>query len=190
MTTEEKVRRIAEVTLENTQKECDKSLNEYKARLDKQYDVKKDEAKKKAQIKLESAREVLVKQTKKECANEQLCLKRKLSAKQLELKNILREEVEKQLLEYAKTEEYLLLLEKQIREALNLAAGNSVNIYLDANDEDKKPILEAKTKSRLEIYKSHFLGGTIAEIPGKNILIDNSFATKLESIMEDYTFKV
>ena len=190
MTTEEKIKRISEVTLENTQKECDKSLSEYKARLDKQYDEKMNEAKKKAQLKLESAKEELLKQAKKEVANEQICLKRKLNSKQLELKNILMEEIQKQLVEYTQTEDYLLLLEQQIKEALDLAAGNSVNIYLDAGDEDKKSTLEGRTNSKLLIYKSHFLGGTIAEIPVKNILIDNSFETRLESIMENYTVKV
>lgn len=190
LTTEEKVKHIAEVTLENTQRECDKSLGEYMARLDKQYDAKKAEAQEKAQLRLENARESLAKQAKRECANEQICLKRELSSKQSELRDVLKQQVIGMLLEYTGTDEYLSLLEHQINEAVKLAAGNCVNIYIDFNDEDKKEILEKKVNIALQVNGNRLIGGIVAEIPAKNILIDNSFATRLETIMEDYTFKV
>ncbi len=190
MTTEEKIKHIKEVTLLNTQADCDRLLDKYKAHIDRHYNDKMEEAEKKAELKIKATKEDIIKKAKKECANEQLRLKRKISNKQMELKNILKDEIKKQLVEFAKTEEYMMMLEKQIKEILDFAMGNSVNIYLDANDADKKEILESKTNCTLTIFKKQFLGGTMAEIPVKNIWIDNSFESKLDGIMEDYTFKV
>ena len=38
------------------------------------------------------------------------------------------------------------------------------------------------------MHSEDFLGGIRAEIPGKNILIDNSFATNLAAMRKEFKF--
>ena len=82
-------------------------------------------------------------------------------------------------------EEYLC---RKIREARDFAEDDEVQIFLSANDKDRLNTLIEKTEVPLQISQEDFLGGIRAEIPQKNILIDNSFSENLASMQQEFKF--
>ena len=56
-------------------------------------------------------------------------------------------------------------------------------------DEPKKQELEAATGASLTVSEYSFNGGIRAVIPGRKILIDNSFQAKLEKARREFTFR-
>ena len=73
------------------------------------------------------------------------------------------------------------LLERQIEHATEFAGNDPLIVYLDPADEDNcaAPWHQLR-RARFRLSEYSFGGGTRAVIPPSNILIDNSFATKLE----------
>jgi vacuolar-type H+-ATPase subunit E/Vma4 len=85
-----------------------------------------------------------------------------------------------------KTYDKIDLLSKQIMEANVFARGEEIIIYINPSDESLKASLESKTGFTLTISATDFIGGTKAVIKTKNILIDNSFLTKLTEAKDDF----
>ena len=92
------------------------------------------------------------------------------------------------LANFMETSQYLQLLERQITAAIRLAGDEPLIIYMDPADEDKVRRLSFHHRADIRISEYSFLGGTRAVIPGKNILIDNSFQTKLAEERENFKF--
>lgn len=84
------------------------------------------------------------------------------------------------LKEYQNTEEYKKYLIAKIHMAKKVAEQDSIIIYINPSDADKKTELEVLTKAELTVSKIDFGGGIRAVIRSRNILIDESFMTKLE----------
>lgn len=82
--------------------------------------------------------------------------------------------------EYQNTEEYQKYLIAKIHMAKEVAGEEPVIIYINPSDADKKTELEVLTKAELTISNIDFGGGIRAVIRSRNILIDESFMTKLE----------
>ena len=114
--------------------------------------------------------------------------KRILDACQQEKKQKLFEIVEQKLAEYQKTEEYENYLAVQIKKAAEFARTEEIVIYINPTDAEKKQMLEQKTGVKLTVSNIEFGGGIRAVIHSKNILIDESFATRLEQEKNAYTF--
>lgn len=114
--------------------------------------------------------------------------KRILDECQQQKKQKLFEAVEQKLSEYQKTEKYEAYLIVQIKKALIFARDEEIIIYINPTDEAKKQKLEQETGAVLTISKMDFGGGIRAVIHSKNILIDESFATRLEQEKNSYTF--
>lgn len=95
-------------------------------------------------------------------------------------KEKLAEEIKILLKEYQKTADYHNFLVSRIRMAKKVAGKEAVIIYLNASDEDQKQELEKETETKLTISKIDFGGGIRAVVRSRNILIDESFLTKLE----------
>ncbi len=95
-------------------------------------------------------------------------------------KEKLLQEVQTLLKEYQKTEDYKDYLTAKIQMAGEVAGTEPVIIYLDPSDEDKKAELEEKTGAGLTVSEIKFGGGIRAVIRSRNILIDESFLTRLE----------
>ena len=122
----------------------------------------------------------------KDYTTEQLHIRRKINHKQEELKNKLLAEVEALLEGFFTKEDYKKLLISQINEAVKVARGEEIRIFLDARDISLKAELEKACGIELIADGRTFYGGIKAEIPKKNILIDNSFESKLENWKETY----
>ena len=111
----------------------------------------------------------------------------KVSGEMLRQKHILDEckvklsdQVRLLLGEYQNTEEYKKYLIAKIHMAKKVAEQDPVIIYINPSDADKKTELEVLTKAELTVSKIDFGGGIRAVIRSRNILIDESFMTKLE----------
>ncbi len=175
------------VTIENMQCQCDESLEQYKDKMDEYFEEHKKEALKHSKLEEQIEIDGINRKASKEFTTEQLHIRRKYNNKQEELQDKLFVEVKELLKEYSKTEGYKNLLIKQIKEAIRVARGEEITIFIDAMDIDLKEDLEKETGVKLVSDGRTFFGGIVAEIPSKNILIDNSFESKLDIAKENYT---
>lgn len=94
--------------------------------------------------------------------------------------------VEQRLVEYRHTDAYDRQLEKMVQKAVSLAGTEEAEIYLSPSDEEKRKLLEQRTRQRILIGKEEFGGGIRAVIKGKNILLDESFDRRLQEKREQY----
>ena len=106
-----------------------------------------------------------------------------------EHEKIIVQKVEQKLLDFMKTPEYLELLKTQIQYALDYAKGEEMELYINESDGAKKNTLEQVLHCSIRISNIDFMGGTRAVIRSRNVLIDNSFATKLAEERESFTLK-
>ena len=188
MTTEEKLQHFYEVSMDTAREEATKVLDEYKAALETEMERHKQEkqAASESQFKIDSdnaAREI-----NKALSAEHLHIKRKLSKKQQKLKESIFAEVEELLDDFSKKPEYTDWLEDKIKQSLEIAENDSVQIYLTAKDSAKAEELTKRTGITPLISETDFLGGIRAVIPEKNILIDNKFLTAFENEKERFNF--
>lgn len=188
MTTEEKLQHFYEVSMDTAREEATKVLDEYKAALETEMERHKQEkqAASESQFKIDSdnaAREI-----NKALSAEHLHIKRKLSKKQQKLKESIFAEVEELLDDFSKKPEYTDWLEDKIKQSLEIAENDSVQIYLTAKDSAKAKELTKRTGITPLISETDFLGGIRAVIPEKNILIDNTFLTAFENEKERFNF--
>lgn len=188
MTTEEKLQHFYEVSMDTAREEATKILDEYKAALETEMERHKQEkqAASESQFKIDSdnaAREI-----NKALSAEHLHIKRKLSKKQQKLKESIFAEVEELLDDFSKKPEYTDWLENKIKQSLEIAENDSVQIYLTAKDSAKAEELTKRTGITPLISETDFLGGIRAVIPEKNILIDNTFLTAFENEKERFNF--
>ena len=139
-----------------------------------------------AQIKAET--EHVRREVNKALSAEQINLKRDWSKKQEELKQKLFTEVKEKAVQFMTTPDYEEYLCRKIREAKDFAEDDEVQIFLSANDKDRLKTLIEKTGVPLQISQEDFLRGIRAEIPQKNILIDNSFSENLASMQQEFKF--
>lgn len=96
--------------------------------------------------------------------------------------------VEEKIKAYRNTQEYETLLIHYIEKVKEFAKGESVTIYLTPSDAEKKEYLEQKTGMPLTMSEEEFIGGIRAVIASKNILIDESFESRLKQERENYSF--
>lgn len=188
MTTEEKLRHFQEFTMQDARAKSSKMIDEYKESLNKIYEEHKTEKIRQAKYQIKTETESLERNKNKELSKQQLHIRRKLTRKQEELKDKLFEEVKDLLNDFRNNpayDEYLITL---IKDAKNFAKDEDIIIYIDPIDTSKKEMLEKETNVSLTISEYSFLGGIRAVITGRNILIDNSFETRLSEEKSNFTF--
>ena len=90
---------------------------------------------------------------------------------------------------FRKTPEYVEVLKNQIQKArTEVSDTEDMTIYIDPEDSAYLEQLSAETDTRLTVSSYSFMGGTRAVIPSKNILIDESFQSKLEEVRDHFNF--
>jgi len=139
-----------------------------------------------AEVKAET--EHVRREVNKALSSEQITLKRNWSLKQNELKETLFAEVKNRVQQFTATPEYQDYLCRRIREAKDFAEDDEILIFLSSNDKELLDSLTARTGCPLQVSSENFLGGIRAEIPAKNILIDNSFAANLAAMHKEFKF--
>lgn len=190
MTTEEKLQHFLDFCMEDARSHSTKMLDEYTAALEQTFAEHKEEVirRSKQQVALESER--IEREINKKLSLEQIGIKRELGKKQDELKDMLFVELKDKLAKFLESQDYVKLLESQIKAAKELAGAEPVTIYIDPVDEDKVNRLSLHSSADIRISEYSFMGGTRAVIPSRHILIDNSFETKLEEAKGSFRFDV
>ena len=188
MTTEEKLKHFLDVTIENANTKSVETLEEYKKGLEKVFESHKEDALRKQELQIKLSEENLRKEKNSEVSKQQLEIKRELGKKQEELKSLLFHEVEDKLEEYMSTKEYRKYLIDHIKAAKGFAQDEEIQIYIDPADEEGLEALEKATGIQIAVSEYSFHGGMRAVIRSKNILIDQSFETRLNEAKDRFSF--
>lgn len=189
MTTEEKLQHFQASALEDARQQSRQMLDDYTKALEKELEEHKQDKIRQAKLQIEMQTADLERNKNKELSREQLHIKRKLTKQQTALTDKLFVEIGDMLTNFTSTHEYNDMLIRQIREAKDFAKEDEIIIYIDPSDTSRLAGLEMATGVGLTISQYSFLGGTRAVIPSKNILIDNSFQTKLAEAKEAFTWR-
>lgn len=178
MTQDEKLKLILDTVMEDANALNSTAVEEYRASLDSIYDDKINELKAVNEARYKVNVEALIRENNSKISRQQIKCRRMQAAKQEEYKNLLFDEIKVKLLEYKKTPEYSALLNSYVDLVSKYAGEDEVTIYLDRTD--MSHIDEIKgSKAKIAESDVDIMGGIRAEIPAKNILIDESFASKL-----------
>lgn len=188
MTTEEKLRHFTETSLSAARAEADQILSAHREAMDKLYQEHITTKQRQAQLQLSMEEKNMEKERNKRLSAEQLKLKHETNKRLYEFKETLFAEVRMKLSDYMTTDAYRQLLIKQIRDIKDFAGDSPYTIYIDPADELLKFELEHATATPLTLSAYSFSGGTRAVLAGRNILIDHSFESKLNSLKDHYTF--
>lgn len=188
LTIEEKLQHFQESTIQDAKNKSTQMLDEYRASLDKVFEEHKEKKLRQAQLEIKTQTESIKQDRNKELSKQHLHIKRKITRKQEELKENLFVEVKDLLCKYLDSSEYNNLLISQINAAKKFAKDQNITIYIDPSDSSRRSSLEVATNTVLTISDYSFLGGTRAVISDRNILIDNSFETKLAEAKANFIF--
>ena len=173
MTTEEKLKYFEESSLEEARKQASAMIEEYKVNLDKVEKEHKATTLRQSDLQLKTESDNLKRNNNMALSKEQLQIKRKIT---------------QQLEDYMTTSTYQQLLIKQIKNIQKEAGSGKLILYIDPADSDKRSSLQAATGAPITVSEYSFMGGTRAVLQDRNILIDNSFASKLEKLKADFSF--
>lgn len=175
MTIDEKLQHFYEVSLDEAREDAARAIQDHKDYLQKVLEEHKQSRIQTAEAEVKAETEHVRREVNKALSSEQITLKRNWSLKQNELKETLFAEVKNRVQQFTAAPEYQDYLCRRIREAKDFAEDDEILIFLSSNDKELLDSLTARTGCPLQVSSENFLGGIRAEIPAKNILIDNSF---------------
>ena len=183
MTTEEKLQHFYDLSIEAAVTDANNLISDHKAALDKLFADHKAVKLQQAETELQAESDKIKREFNKEISTKQIQIKRNLSARGDEFREQLFAEVEEKLLAFKQTPDYLSMLCRQIREALDFAGDDEMTIYIDSSDRALAD--EIVRNIHIDnfaptISEESFIGGMRAVIRSKNILIDNSFLTLMK----------
>ena len=167
MTIDEKLQHFYEVSLDEAREDAAQAIQEHKEHLARTLEDHKQTSRQNAEAEIKAETGHVRREVNKALSAEQITLRRDLSRKQEELKETLFAEVKTKVQQFITTAEYDEYLCRRINEAVKFAGDDEIQIYLSKED---------------------FIGGIRAEIPHKNILIDNSFSANLASMCREFKF--
>ena len=165
MTIDEKLQHFYEVSLDEAREDAAKAIQDHKAYLEQVLEEHKQSRTQTAEAEVKAEAEHVRREVNKALS-----------------------EIKDKALRFTSTPEYSDYLCRRIKEAKDFAEDDEIQIYLSAGDKELADALSAKTGCTLLVSSEDFLGGIRAEIPGKNILIDNSFATNLAAMHKEFKF--
>ena len=188
MTIDEKLSHFYDVTIEDAQAKAAGILEEHRKALAQMTEKHKADSQENAQVQIKAETANARREINKALSAEQLTIKRDWTKKQNELKEKLFAEVKTQMENFRNTPDYPAYLESKIKEALDFAEQDKINIYLSPEDRALLPDLVERTKAFITVSAEDFLGGVKATIPHKNILIDHSFAGNFQAVYKEFKF--
>ena len=189
MTIDEKLTNFTEYCVLAGKKKSEELILQQQTALDKDFEAYTVKSKEIAETQLKIEKENLEKKLNKELSNEQLHSKQLIGEARTELTDKLFVELSDKISNFINTKEYMELISSQIEYALKFADGDELIIYVDSTDESRLHELCARHQTDcIKISEHSFMGGTKALLPKKNILIDNSFAKKLETAKLRFMF--
>lgn len=188
MTTEEKLQNFYHHSMESANAEARRLIEEHQAALDRIFEEHKALKQQQAKEEIDAETEKLRREANKVLSAEQLSIRRTLSARNMELKNRLFEEVRQKIENFRKTDQYLIYLKTKLQEAVSFASGDEIRLYLDPSDAAYQKKLEEELSVTLLFSETPFSGGIRAVIPGRNILIDCSFESLIREEQDAFIF--
>lgn len=188
MTIDEKLSHFYDVTIEDAQAKAAGILEEHRKALAQMTEKHNADSQENAQVQIKAETANARREINKALSAEQLTIKRDWTKKQNELKEKLFAEVKTQLENFRNTPDYPAYLESKIKEALDFAEQDKINIYISPEDSALLPDLVERTKAFITVSAEDFLGGIKATIPHKNILIDHSFAGNFQAVYKEFKF--
>ena len=188
MTTEEKLKHFQDICMEDARERSARMLADYMKALEDAYEEHTADARRRADMQVEAETEKLEREINKRLSIGQLDLKREFSRRQEELKDKLFVELKDKLANFMETQEYQRLLDHQVKAVKEFAGDEELIVYMDPSDVDKVQRIALHHNASIKISEYSFNGGTRAVIPGKHILIDNSFETKLNEARHAFKF--
>ena len=188
MTIDEKLQHFYEVSIVEAKEDAAQAIQAHKENLSQMLEEHKQSQRQTADAQIKAEAEHVRREVNKALSAEQITLKRNWSQKQEEMKQKLFAEVKALADKFMQTPEYDDYLCRKITEASAFAEGDEIHIFLSAADKDRLESLKEKTGVSLTVSEEAFTGGIRAEIPGKNILIDDSFSTSLENMCKEFKF--
>lgn len=188
MTTEEKLKHFQDICMEDARERSAKMLDDYMNALETAYEEHVADAKRRADMQVAAQTEKLEREINKRLSIGQLDLKREFSRRQEELKDKLFVELRDRLANFMETQDYQRLLDRQVKDAKEFAGDEELIVYMDPSDADKVQRIAMHHNASIKVSEYSFDGGTRAVIPGKHILIDNSFETKLAEARHEFKF--
>ena len=150
----------------------------------------KENARKQAALQIAAEKERIARETNKNLSLGQIEIRRSYSRKDEELRGKVFSELRDKLARFMETPKYDALLEAQIKKEKAFAGSSEIHIYIDPSDKEKQNLLSLRTDCDIRVSQYPFLGGTRAVIASKNILIDNSFETKIKEAEQDFQFSL
>lgn len=189
MTLDEKLTNFTEYCVLAAKKKSEELILQQQTALDKDFEAYTVKSKEIADTQIKIEKENLEKKLNKELSNEQLHSKQLIGEARTELTDKLFVELSDKISNFINTKGYIELISSQIEYALKFADGDELIIYVDSTDESRLHELCARHQTDcIKISEHSFMGGTKALLPKKNILIDNSFAKKLETAKLRFMF--
>ena len=188
MTTEEKLQHFTTYAMEEARNKSDAMIRKYTDAMRKIFEEHQEKKRRQEELEIKTETDRLIRENNKQFSEEQIEIKRTLSKKQDELKEKLFVEVKQLLEDYMTTSAYQQLLIKQIKNIQKEAGSGKLILYIDPADSDKRSSLQVATGAPVTVSEYSFMGGTRAVLQERNILIDNSFASKLEKLKADFSF--
>lgn len=187
MTIEEKMEHFRSLSLESANSKSAESLSSYKDSLNEELEIHKETA-----IQLaEESKKALLNQvrasSKKELASAQMMIKKELMQRQSYIKAKTFDIVRQKITDFRKSSDYADLLIRQIHDVMHEYNEYDITIYIDPDDNNLLEKLKSETGGNIKIYNKEFLGGTRTIVPERNILIDNSFKTRLSDEQDQFT---
>lgn len=188
MTIEEKLQHFYDSSIEEAYQEASQMIEEHKKNLDAMLSEHKRSRRQSAEAEVKAEAENARREVNKALSAQQLMIKRNWTKKQNELKDKLFAEVQNLLEDFVKTPEYDSYLCRKIKDAQDFAGEDELHIYLTPSDNSRLESISQKTGAALRLADEEFIGGIRAIIPGKNILIDNSFREAFLACKKEFKF--
>lgn len=188
MTIEEKLQHFYDSSIEEAYQEASQMIEEHKKNLDAMLSEHKRSRRQSAEAEVKAEAENARREVNKALSAQQLMIKRNWTKKQNELKDKLFAEVQNLLKDFVKTPEYDSYLCRKIKDAQDFAGEDELHIYLTPSDSSRLESISQKTGAALRLADEEFTGGIRAIIPGKNILIDNSFREAFLACKKEFKF--
>ena len=188
MTIDEKLEHFYKTSVEAAKEKAARDIEAHKASLAEMLAQYKKSQTENAEYEIKAESENVRREINKALSAEMITLKRDWSQKQNQLADQLFAEVKNHLETFTSTPEYLDYLAEKIQDARNFAGEDELHIYLSSSDSDKLKPMVQKTGFPLELSEESFIGGIKATIPGKNILIDNSFQENFNAVRREFKF--
>ena len=186
MESEEKLQQFYEDTIRVIDKKSKAELSEYEASLEPQFEEFKRSALEAAQYAERQAAEDLKKASRQIISREIIDSKHLLAEREADYTEKTFALAKELIDEFKTTGEYKQLIRKYIYEAIEFAKEDELIIYLDLDDASFKEELEAEFGREIRVSRYSFGGGLRALIPARNILIENSFSSKMTEQLQTF----